>query len=101
MTREDAITRANAWVQAHFAVVPPVGFVIRFDRALFTRFQLENGIDPAEADLQGLFGKWMISYHCSWDTDALGLPLTLHVLVDDSTGIAERLPFDDGESTQP
>jgi hypothetical protein len=76
MTKEEAIARASEWVRAQYPVVPPMG--------LATRLTLPEGVEvsPAETkELQAVACKWMVSFCCSWDTDALGFPLQLHVLV--------------------
>jgi hypothetical protein len=31
-------------------------------------------------------GRWFVSFFCDWQTDALGLPGTLNVVVDRTTG---------------
>ena len=80
MSRNQAIDLSSQWVQARYPITPPLGMVWQ--------------ITEAETDCRHLLGKWVVTFCCSWDTDALGLPLTLILLVDTSTGIVQPMPID-------
>jgi hypothetical protein len=61
MNEQLAIEVASEWVRSRYPVVPPILTPIRVDHY------------------------WSIAFFCSWDTDALGMPETLIVAVDDKT----------------
>jgi hypothetical protein len=90
MTREEATACANRWVRAHFPTVPQVSSTRLFNDELLRLYRVSSGEDPPVEEWKKMYGKWMVSYFCNWDTDALGLPETLHVLVDDMSGDAQR-----------
>jgi hypothetical protein len=68
VTSDDAIRLAAAWVWTRYPVVPPVN------------------VDLVMTDSD----KWFVSFFCSWDTDVLGMPSTLNVLVDNASGEVRR-----------
>jgi hypothetical protein len=83
MIESQAIGAAKDWVRAHFPTVPPVAIALHLSRERLA----DSGInlaseDPREVEL--LSGKWVVTFRCSWDTDALGMPPTLIVAVDES-----------------
>jgi hypothetical protein len=39
----------------------------------------------------GAVGKWLVAFFMSWDTDAAGMPQTLHVTVDDVDGSVTQI----------
>jgi hypothetical protein len=71
-------------------VVPRVATAFLLNEATYQKFGLSPGIGFSQDKWERVKGKWLVSYMCSWDTDALGLSQTLHVQVDDSTGEAEK-----------
>lgn len=86
MTEEEAISRASQWVQSHFPAVPPVASALYLDQNDLQQYEAETGRQVGNRKPGQPRDKWIIAYFCSWDTDAMGMPETLHVAVDDSTG---------------
>lgn len=90
LKQHEVIARADAWVRSRFTIVPRVASSMFFTESSRRRMRETGGVEVPEPDWNRLSGKWLVSYACSWDTDAAGLPETLHVLVDDQTGVADR-----------
>ena len=89
MDESEAIILASQWVWTHYPVVPPVNLGLMFSERAIARLGLHGSAEITNHDYQKLCGKWFVSFFCSWDTDALGLPETLNVLVDSMSGEVE------------
>jgi len=95
LTADEAVTIASDWVRARYPVVPAAAWVQDFsDR---TMDQLEHGLGDrfSQDERRQVLNKWWVSFACSWETDELGMPNSLHVLVDDATGQADLSPQGD------
>lgn len=89
MHQDQAIALAQDWVRERYPVVPPVA-------AAFEITDLESPQDLPTEELLVLeqnLGNWFVAFFCSWDTDVLGMPEKLAVVVDRHTGDV-RLEFD-------
>jgi hypothetical protein len=91
MPADDPVVLAAAWVWARFPVVPPVGAVYDFSERAVAELQRQAPGQLTAEEARQVQGKWFISFFCSWDTDALGLPMTLNLLVDCATGAVEQV----------
>jgi hypothetical protein len=100
MTRDEIVKIATGWVRERYPIVPPVAAVSHFTDEGAQTFHTPPGRGPFTFGLSyddhpelprptELIGKWVVSFFCSWDTDEAGMPETLHVYVDDSTGEVE------------
>ena len=89
MTRAEAIKHARRWVRDRYPVVPSVAGVLDFRPAAIIKAELQLGHPFASSEMERFRGRWCVLFRCSWDTDALGLPLRLGVLVDDQSGAVE------------
>jgi hypothetical protein len=69
---------------------PPVASAICFTEEVRRQLRQAGRVEPPAAEWDRVRAKWLVSYSCSYDTDAAGLPETLHVLVDGETGAADR-----------
>jgi hypothetical protein len=89
LTCDEAIAIASDRVRDLYAIVPPVAGVHEFVKRTTPRHdkQADDNVSPEERDKSHTH--WWVSFACNWDTDKLGLPVTLHVIVDDLTGEAE------------
>lgn len=95
MAQDQVIAAASGWVRDRYPVVPPVGLVLEFSEEkldAIERQQSAAGVVLPAGERRYLANKWVVSFCGSWDTDALGMPMGLQVVVDDATGQAERLP---------
>jgi hypothetical protein len=90
MTQKQAVVYANSWVRGHFSMVPQVVSARLYNDELLLLCRFSLGEDPPLEEWGRVYGKWKVSYFCNWDTDILGLPETLHVLVDNVSGEAEQ-----------
>jgi hypothetical protein len=89
LTKEEAIGAAEKAVRERYSLVPPVGQAIMIPKNVI---ELNRGLLPEivlDISRQKYAGKWLVCFHCSWDTDELGLPISLIVLVDSKTGRTE------------
>ena len=116
MTKDEAIRAAEAFVTRKYAHVPPVVAVTHLTSrgrlvAAENWFRGPNRThwressmtwDESQADDAG-FGDewrtlqaagretWTVSFFMSWDTDALGMPQTLHVRIGDADGAVSQV----------
>jgi hypothetical protein len=88
LTREEAVAIASEWVRARHPVVPPVARAQIFSDHEIDQLERRSGTTLAPGERAEATGRWSVTFACSWDTDALGMPPALHVLVDDATGQA-------------
>ena len=89
LTRDDAVTVASDWVRARYPIVPEIAWVQEFSGRTIDQFEQRTGKRFSQDERRQLSNKWWVSFRCSWDTDELGMPSTLHLLIDDITGAAE------------
>jgi hypothetical protein len=92
MTQGEAVQQVERWVRDRYPVVPAVGLVLDFRPEAIKRIREVHelgGQQVSPKDVHRLRGKWCVYFRCSGDTDELGMPLRLGVLVDDETGAAE------------
>ena len=100
MTRDEIVEIARRWVRERYAMVPPVAGTMHFtDEGVEASFPLLNRASlprrlsyrdhPELSGTTELMGKWVVHFFCSWDTDKVGIPETLHLCVDDLTGEVE------------
>jgi len=76
MTKDQAVSLADAYVRARYDVVPPVGLTFHL----------------AECKA------WVLFYQTSWDTDEQGLPVSLTLLVDEIEKTVRRLTTPDTDN---
>lgn len=82
MKRKEAVAIAESWVRERYPAVPPIAdaFEILADNMITDGL----AVDAKQAVRQNQ-GNWMVFFFCSWDTDELGMPSTLIVIVDQKT----------------
>jgi hypothetical protein len=85
MTARDAEILATGWVWQRFPVVPPINLVFEFSERELSKVKSQGMVRNIEEEDE-VRGKWFVSFFCSWDTDSLGMPQTLNLLVDDKNG---------------
>jgi hypothetical protein len=86
VTGDEAIRVAATWVWGRYPVVPPVNCALEMTEQTLGQARRHLPGGSAEEAVRLLRGTWFVSFFCSWDTDALGLPQTLNVLVDKISG---------------
>jgi hypothetical protein len=117
MTKDEAVSLAQAFVKYKYPLVPPVTGVyhtterqVGYRRRLYIETWMRFGgstemrrsvslldrDDVTSADaLANVAGavaeNWLVFFFMSWDTDAAGMPQTLYVGVDDCDGSVIQL----------
>jgi hypothetical protein len=111
MTKDEAVSHAQAFVRSKFPIVPPVVLVqhsrvrklgarqrlwiegwMRFGASTEMRHSVSL-LDIEDVQVhESVEGKWLVIFFMSWDTDAAGMPETLHVLVDDQGSVTQVSP---------
>lgn len=94
LTREEAAAIAARWVASHYPVVPPIVGVYQLSERSSEGREPRLGPRSYLEDRSAAPSQWMVAYLCSRETDALGMPQSLRVLVDDATGFAELDPME-------
>ncbi len=92
LTEADAIGIAEKAVRERYSVAPPVALAMLFSDELIEQ---GRGLMPESEYQLGkdkYSGKWLVFFRCSWDTDELGLPISLMVTEDGNSGEAEVVP---------
>jgi hypothetical protein len=51
-------------------------------------------LTSAAPGISGIAGKWTVHFFMSWDTDTLGMPETLAIMIDDADGSVTRVSPD-------
>jgi hypothetical protein len=90
LTRDEVVTIASDWVATNYSVVPAVVSIQEFSDRTIDQLERQMGKTFPPDERRGISNKWWVSFACSWETDAAGLPTSLQVLVDDVTGQAKR-----------
>ena len=92
MDLDEAISVASKWVKDRYPVVPSVARAFQITDDMFSEDELTLNPDFREEDAKAVADKWFVGYFCDWDTDALGMPEYLIVLVDNNTQEVELAP---------
>jgi hypothetical protein len=113
MTKDEAVSHAQTFVRSKYRVVPPVVSVLhptirqvgsrqrlhaeswmQFHGSTEMRYSVSllDVADMPSSDFEAVEGKWLIAFFMSWNTDAAGIPETLHVLVDDQGQVTPISP---------
>jgi hypothetical protein len=113
MTKDEVVSHAQTFVRSKYLVVPPVVSVqhfaarqvgsrqrlyaeswIRFDASTEMRYSVSlfDIADIPSSEVEAVEGKWLVAFFMSWDSDAAGMPQTLHVLVDDQGSVTKISP---------
>jgi hypothetical protein len=117
MTKEETVSRAQKYVANQYPMVPPIGGIFPYSvRQIGARERvrvegwMHNGrskelqhsvglldladlkdVPSQEIDL-AKSGYWMVSFFMNWDTDALGMPPVLNLIVCDRDGGVSEMP---------
>jgi hypothetical protein len=92
LTRDEVVTIASDWVRAHYPIVPAVADVREFSDRTLDQLEQRAGATISQEKRRQISNEWCVSFACSWETDEAGMPMSLLVLVDDTTGQAELAP---------
>jgi hypothetical protein len=88
LTHDEVIRIACDWVRSRYSVVPPVVLVLEFSEQAILQLEQKCGHRLPPEERARCLNKWQVSFACSRDTDVLGMPQGLHVVVDDLTSHA-------------
>jgi hypothetical protein len=113
VTKDEAVSQAQAFVKGKYPLVPPVSMVSRItvrQMGFRERVHIESWMRfggstemrhsvaladveefPSREHVLALSGKWQIAFFLSWDTDVVGMPQSLIVIVDDLDGSAAQM----------
>jgi len=96
LTHDEAIAIASDWLRGRYPIVPPVAAVHESVKRTTPRHDqhVDDSLYPEERGKSQT--KWWVSFACNWDTDKLGMPVRLIVVVDDLTREA-KLGTDAGD----
>ncbi len=86
LTHDEVISIACEWVRRRYPVVPPVARVLEFSEQSLFQIEQACGHRFESEEREQCVNQWRVNFVCSWDTDKLGLPQRISLVIDDLTG---------------